>query len=60
MLSLLGREPGSNGQQQWGFRQFLPFSWTTLRDKHCQHPIVIMGVVDMFGHVVFGLLVLVT
>ena len=34
---------------QWGFRQRLPFSWTTLRDKHCWHPIVIMEVVDMFG-----------
>ena len=22
---------------QWGFRQSLPFSWTTLRSKHCQH-----------------------
>ena len=31
---------------QWGFRQCLPFSWTTLRDKHCRHPIAIMGVVD--------------
>ena len=34
---------------QWGFRQRLPFSWTTLRDKHCWHPIAVMGVVDMFG-----------
>ena len=34
--------------QQWGFRQCLPFSWTTLRGKHCRHPIAIMGVVDMF------------
>ena len=23
--------------QEWGFRQCLPFSWTTLRDKHCWH-----------------------
>jgi hypothetical protein len=30
------------------FRQCLPFSWTTLRGKHCWHPIVIMGVVDTF------------
>ena len=29
-------------------RQCLPFSWTTLRGKHCQHPIAIMGVVDTF------------
>ena len=34
---------------QWGFRQCLPFSWTTLRGKHCRHPIAVMGVVDMFG-----------
>ena len=26
-----------------------PFSWTTLRGKHCRHPIAIMGVVDTFG-----------
>ena len=35
--------------RQWGFRQYLPFSWTTLRDKHCQHSIAVMGVVDTFG-----------
>ena len=33
--------------------QCLPFSWTTLRGKHCQHPIAIMGVVDMFGQCLF-------
>ena len=27
-------------------RQCLPFNWTTLRGKHCRHPIVLMGVVD--------------
>ena len=37
--------------RQLGFRQC--FSWTTLRDKqlrdkHCRHPIAVMGVVDMF------------
>ena len=26
-----------------------PFSWTTLRGKHCRHPIAVMGVVDTFG-----------
>ena len=31
---------------QKGFRICLPFSWTTLRGKHCQHPIVVMRVVD--------------
>ena len=36
--------------RQWGFRQRLPFSWTTLRDKHCRHPIAVMGVVDTFRH----------
>ena len=36
--------------RQWGFRQCLPFSWTTLRDKHCRHPIAVLGVVDTFGH----------
>ena len=30
---------------EWGFRQCLPF-----RGKHCQHPIAVMGVVDMFRH----------
>ena len=35
--------------RQWGFRQCLPFSWTTLRGKHCWHPIALMGVVDTFG-----------
>ena len=34
---------------QGGFRQYLPFSWTTLRGKHCQHPIAVMGVVDTIG-----------
>merc|ERR1711997_1165704 len=35
--------------RQWGFRQCLPFSWTTLRGKHCRHPIAVMGVVDTLG-----------
>jgi hypothetical protein len=33
---------------QWGFWQCLPFSRTTLRGKHCRHPIAVMGVVDTF------------
>ena len=33
----------------WGFRQCLLFSWTTIKGKHCRHPIAIMGVVDTFG-----------
>ena len=39
---------------QGGFRQYLPFSWTTLRGKHCQHPIAVMGAVYMFGSKVLG------
>ena len=35
--------------RQWGFRQCLSFSWTTLRGKHCRHPIAVMGVVDTVG-----------
>ena len=38
---------------QWGFRQCLPFSWTSLRGTHYRHPIALMGVVDMFGHGLF-------
>jgi hypothetical protein len=34
-------------------RQCLPFSWTTLRGKPCQHLIAVMGVVDIFGHGTF-------
>ena len=34
--------------RQWGFRRCLPFSWTTLRGKHCRQPITLMGVVDTF------------
>ena len=33
-----------------GFSAMLPFNWTTLRGKHCRHPIAVMGVVDTFGH----------
>jgi hypothetical protein len=36
--------------RQWGFQQCLPFSWTTLRGKHCWHPIAVMEVVDTLGH----------
>ena len=35
--------------RQLGFWQCLHFSWTTLRGKHCRHPIAVMGVVDTFG-----------
>ena len=33
--------------RKWVFRQCLPFSWTTLRGKHCRHHIAVMGVVDI-------------
>ena len=36
-----------SGPQQ--YNKCLPFSWTTLRGKHCRHPITVMGVVDTFG-----------
>ena len=37
--------------RQSGFGQCLPFSWTTLRGKHCWRPIAaVMGVVDTFEH----------
>ena len=36
--------------RQRGFRQCLPFSWTTLRGKHWWHPVAVMGVVDGFRH----------
>ena len=36
-----------------GFPQCLTFSCTTLRDKHCRHPIAVMGVVDTFGSCFF-------
>ena len=32
--------------RQWGFWQ----CWTALRDKHCRHPIAVMGVDDTFAH----------
>ena len=35
--------------RQWGFWQCLPFSCSTLRGKHCRHPIAVMGVVDKLG-----------
>ena len=41
--------------RQWGFQQCLPFSWTTLRGKHCRHPIAVMGVVDTFGPANLGI-----
>ena len=34
--------------RQWGVGQSFSFSWTTLKGKHCWHPIAIMGVVDTF------------
>ena len=34
---------------QWGFRQCLPFNWATLSGKHLQHPIGVMGAVDILA-----------
>ena len=39
----------TNPLQEWVFWQCLHFSWTTLRVKHCRHPIVVMEPVDTFG-----------
>ena len=36
--------------RQWGFRQCLPFSWTTLRGKHCRHPIAVVEAVNTIRH----------
>ena len=47
------KSPGPNVSttplRQWGLRQCLPFSWTTIRGKHCRHPIAVMVVVETFG-----------
>jgi hypothetical protein len=50
-----GRNVSTTPLRQWGFRQCSPFSWTTLRGKHCRHPIAVMGVVDTFGPALIGL-----
>ena len=44
--------------RQWGFQQCLPFSWITLRGKHCRHPIAVIVVVDTFGQGVLCMLLL--
>ena len=49
MNNLDGPNVSTTPLRQWGFRQCLTFSWTTLRGKHCRHPIAVMGVVDTFG-----------
>ena len=38
---------------QWDFRQCLPFSWTSLRGKHCRYPFVLIRVVNTFRLCVF-------
>jgi hypothetical protein len=48
MPILLQHSVSTTPLRQWGFRQCLPFSWTTLIIKHCRHPIAVMGVVDTF------------
>ena len=48
-FSKYGLNVSTTPLRQWGFQQCLPLSWTTLRSKHCRHPIAVMGVVDTFG-----------
>ena len=48
-LIWLCRNVSTTPLRQWGFRRCLPFRWTTLRGRHCRHPIAVMGVVDTFG-----------
>ena len=45
----------TNPLQNWGFRQCLPFSSTTLRGKHYRHSITVMRFVDTFGHCLTGI-----
>ena len=44
----IGLNVSTNPLRQWRFRKCLTFGWTTLRDKYCQHPIAVEGVVDTF------------
>ena len=48
-IFILSSNVSTTPLRQWGFRQCLPFSWTTLRGKYCRHPIILMGVADTFG-----------
>jgi hypothetical protein len=41
LLGLMRPNVSNTPLQQWGFQQCLPFSWTTLRGKHCRHPIAV-------------------
>ena len=49
-LGFIRPSPNASTTQlrQRGCQQCLPFSWTTLRGKHCGHPIVVMAVVNTF------------
>ena len=42
-VDILGPNVSTTPLQQWGFWQCLPFSWTTLKRKHCKYPIAVMG-----------------
>ena len=46
---ILGLNVPTSHIMEMGCRQCLPFSLTTLRIKHCQHPIAVMRLVDTFG-----------
>ena len=43
-------EPIYNPIMAMEFLAMFTFSWTTLRGKHCQHPIAVMGVVIPLGN----------
>ena len=47
LIKILWLSPNVSTSPLW---QCLPFSCTTLRGKHCWHPIAVMVVVDTFGH----------
>ena len=51
-MNIPGQNVSTTLLWQWGFWLCLLFSWTTLRGKHCWHPIAIMGVVDKFEQMV--------
>ena len=43
LLNWYGPNVSTTPLQQWGFGQCLPFSWTTLRGKHCWDPIAVQA-----------------
>ena len=47
VFSILGQNISTTLLRQWGFWQCLPFR-VPFRGKHCQHPVAVMGVVNIF------------